>query len=98
MNRHFNVLVAGDNHAELMAIHDVNFTYPKYTAYRFKDAEKYRQQYLKSLETALDTDPSVAELIEEIKNEDIEDFYLDLTRDYELDPETGDAITSKNPD
>lgn len=98
MNRHFNVLVAGDNHSELMAIHDVNFKYPKYTAYRFKDAEKYRQEYLRSLESVVDTDPSVAELIEEIKNEDVEDFYLDLTKDYELDPETGDAITSKNPD
>lgn len=97
MNNHFNVLVAGENHAELMKIHDTNFVVDEYVAYRFKDAEKYKQQYIESLEAVKESDPSVAELIEEIKREDPEDFYLYLTSEYELDPNTGDALCSKNP-
>lgn len=96
MDRHFNVLVAGDNHADLMRLYDSNVDVEGYVAYRYKDAEKYKQQYLESLRAVEKTDPSVTELIREIENEDADDFYLYLTSEYELDPNTGDAICNKN--
>ena len=97
MNRHFNVLVAGKNHAELMGAYDSRLVVPEYVAYEYKKAELYRKEYLDGLRAVIDKDPRIEEEIKEIESESIEDFYLDLTQNYDLDPETGNAICRNNP-
>ena len=98
VNRHFNVLVAGVNHPSLMDRYDSNRMVEKYVAFEYAKAEEYRKKFLEGLEEAAKYNPSVQENIDFIKNEDIDDFYLDLTEEYEYDPETGNAISTKNPD
>lgn len=98
VNRHFNVLVAGVNHPSLMDKYDSNRMVEKYVAFEYAKAEEYRKKFLEGLEEAAKYNPSAQENIDFIKNEDIDDFYLDLTEEYEYDPETGNAISTKNPD
>lgn len=97
MNRHFNVLAAGKNHAENMAKYYDGAVTAEYVAYEYAKAEEYRNAYLSGLREAAKTDPSIMDEISIIENESLDDFYLDLTQDYDLDRETGNAISSKNP-
>lgn len=99
---HFTVIVAGDNHAELMAKFDKNNKCEPYIAYEVKKAGEYRQKYLKIYEElSKRTDISeelierYKEIIEEIKNTDDLEFYIDLTSQYDLDDD-GNAITTEN--
>ena len=103
--RRFVCVVAGDNADELMKKYDSKKEVDKYLVYRYEDAEKIRQQYINMYEKVVASDSvsqndraDVMELLNNIKNVNSDDFYLDLTVDYELDQETGDAYSTKNPD
>lgn len=102
--RRFVCIAAGENSEDEMQKYDSNKKVGKYLVYRFEDAEKIRQQYIDMYEKVLQSDNvsqadknDVKELLEPIKNMSSDDFYYDLTLDYELDDETGDAYSTKNP-
>ena len=99
---HFTVIVAGDNHAELMAKFDKNNKCEPYIAYEVKKAHEYREKFIKIYEELVKrTDISddlingYKEVLEELKNSEDIDFYISLTSQYELD-EDGNAITTEN--
>lgn len=103
---HFVALVAGDNPEVLMSPYDKNIKTEPRVVYKFSDAGKLRNQYIK-LYTALvesDTIPEGAfkedakDKLAVIQNQSDTEFYLDLTEDYEHDKDTGDALTTENPD
>jgi hypothetical protein len=103
---HFVALVAGDNPEVLMSPYDKNIKTEPRVVYKFADAGKLRNQYIK-LYTALvesDTIPEgsfkedAKDKLAIIQNQSDTEFYLDLTEDYEHDKDTGDALTTENPD
>lgn len=103
---HFVALVAGDNPEVLMSPYDKNIKTEPRVVYKFADAGKLRSQYIK-LYTALvesDTIPEgsfkedAKDKLAVIQNQSDTEFYLDLTEDYEHDKDTGDALTTENPD
>jgi hypothetical protein len=106
-NRHFKVVVAGDNAEELMLKYDSSTKVAPYVVFEFKKAEEYKQKYLESLRAILKhaekefpKDEQVAYLREEIKDieeESATDYFLDLTDGMELDEKTGDALSTDNP-
>lgn len=102
---HFVAIVAGDEPEVIMSPFDKNIKTEKRIVYRFSDAEKLRNQYLTIYE-ALANNESMENVFREdakdkleiIKHQSPAEFYLDLTEDYDHDPETGDAMTTENPD
>lgn len=102
-NRHFNVIVIGENPELIMEKYDLNKNVSPYIVYKFKDAAKYKEQRIHFCEEAINSKIDT-ELIEYFK-EELEyvkglndmDFYVELTEDYDLDEKTGDAMSNKNP-
>ena len=103
---HFVALVAGDNPEVLMSPYDKNMRTEPRVVYRYSDAAKLRDHYLKVYRaiTSSDTVPEgpfkedARDKLAVIESQVPEEFYLDLTEDYERDKETGDALTTENPD
>ena len=103
---HFVALVAGDNPEVLMSPYDKNMRTEPRVMYRYADAAKLRDHYLKVYRaiTSSDTVPEgpfkedARDKLAVIESQAPEEFYLDLTEDYERDKETGDALTTENPD
>lgn len=106
-NRHFKVIVAGENPEELMLRYDSQTKVAPYVVFEFKKAGEYKENYLKSLRAILKhaekefpNDEQVEYLREEIKDiesESAEDYFLDLTEGLTLDEKTGDALSTDNP-
>lgn len=102
---HFVVLAAGDNPKELMDKYDLNKKVEPYVVYRFKDAAILKKHYiellcglLKSEHLSDDEKEEIKDIIEDTKNKEDIQFYLDYTDGYDYDKETGDAISDINPD
>lgn len=103
---HFVALVAGDNPEVLMSPYDKNMRTEPRVVYRYADAAKLRDHYIKVYRaiTSSDTVPEgpfkedARDKLAVIESQAPEEFYLDLTEDYERDKETGDALTTENPD
>lgn len=110
-NRHFKVVVAGDNAEELMLKYDSNLKVAPYVAFYFSKAEEYRDNYIKSLKGVIsheEKNPNFSaeseerlnylrEELEYVENESAVDYYLNLTEGLELDKDTGDALSTDNP-
>lgn len=107
-NRHFKVIVAGENPEEIMRKYDEAAKTEPYVVFEFAKAKEYRENYLKSLEAILahaekefprdEQIQYLKEEIEEIKNESDSDFYIGLTAGLEIDKETMNAMSRENPD
>lgn len=100
--QHFVCIVAGENPDELMERYDKGKKVDPYVVYRYKDAGKLKQSYLSYYESLLETPmpglnvEELRETIKEFKEMDADDFYEELTADYEKDDETGDAMSDAN--
>lgn len=104
-DRHFIVIVAGENHEELIAKYGPDVKVEPYTVFEYSRAEEYRQNKITFYEKLLENDGIsedqriyITECIKDWKEMDIMDFYLELTEGLELDEKTGNAISSENPD
>lgn len=106
---HFNVVVVGENHAELMKKYDGSAKVEPYVVYKFSEAKNYHENKLKILkglterlrEENMTDDVNYTYLMQEYEycqGIDDTEFYLDLTEDMTLDEETGDALSCDNPD
>ncbi len=109
-NRHFKVIVAGDNAEELMLKYDGRTKVAPYVVYEFSKAGEYRQKFIAFLENLIsemkekepDNEERIALLeseLEEIKNMSDEDYFVDLGSypGFETDEETGNIMTTENP-
>ena len=106
-NRHFNVVVVGDNHEELMAQYDSSKSVEPRLAFEFSKVEDYRKKKIKTYEALLKSIPDkeseeykyLSEELNDIREMDDVDFFIDLTSDdaYEIDEE-GNAYLVKNID
>ena len=103
---HFVAIVAGDNPETLMSPYDKNIETEPRVVYKYEDAGKLRDQYINVYKSIISSDKvpdgpfkdNARDKLAVIENQTPEEFYLDLTYDYEHDPETGDAVTNENPD
>jgi hypothetical protein len=102
--RRFVCVVVGDNPDELMKEYDSKKNVDKYLVYRYEDAEKIRKQYIDMYERVVASEnisqndrEDIKDMLDNIKNVSSDDFYLDLTLEYDLDEDTGDAYSTKNP-
>jgi len=102
-NKHFSVIVVGENPEELLKKYDSNIKVEPYNVFEFSRAKEYKERYLSTLK----------QMIEKCEDEKIKlnlsmsydtithlsdtDYYLQLTEDYELDESTGNVISDKNP-
>ena len=103
-NRHFTLVVVGENPDELIKEYDSNKKVEQYTVLQFKNAGKLRQKYIKFYEEMLlklePTDPNyplAEEQLKIYKEQSDVDFFVDITEGYDIDEETGDAVSDKNP-
>jgi len=104
-NRHFTVIVAGNEPDTLIGAFDSNIKYPPYVVYLYSKAGEYRKQKIDFYEKILNgfevDDKSrdfFEQSLEDIKNMDDMEFYLELTEGLTLDEKTGNAMSTENPD
>jgi hypothetical protein len=103
-NRFFNVVVAGNNHKELMDKYDGSKPVEPYVAYKFSEIDKHRKMKERVLEAELshikDKESYEYEYLsselEDIRKMDDIDFFLYISDGCDIDEETGDAISNKN--
>lgn len=103
---HFVAIVAGDNPEALMSPYDKNIETEPRVVYKYEDAGTLRDRYINVYKSIISSDKipdgpfkeDAKDKLAVIENQSLEEFYLDLTYDYEYDPETGNAMTKENPD
>ena len=100
---HFTLVVIGDNPDEIVKKYDSNNKVEPYLAFKYENAEKYKQDYLKQYKALLDsnilneeTRERIESEVKEIEEMKGEDFYDQMTEGYIIDDETGDAYCDKN--
>ena len=83
-NRHFMLVVVGEDPDELIKKYDNNLTVDPYVVLKFSDAKKYHEKYIKVLKELLKildkSDPEYFHAQEQLniyENEDDIEFYLD---------------------
>lgn len=98
------LVVVGENPDELVKKYDKKLKVEPYVVYQFKDAKKLHEKYIKILQGVLETmDKCNPEYLytegqlNSLENESDVDFFLELSEDLDIDDETGDAYTTKNP-
>jgi hypothetical protein len=95
--------VAGDNPIEIMLPYDKALKEKPYVKYYYKDAQKLKDKYIEIYEGILNNDnetvdkESLREVLDDLKDMSIEEFYEDLTEGLEISEETGDAYSTENP-
>lgn len=108
---HFVAIVAGDNPDEIMA--EYNKKVEPYVIYKHKDAGLLKNLYIKfynsTMENNSDLDENsfkdlvgvsrgeILDRISTLQAQTDEDFYEELTYDYDIDPKTLDALSTENP-
>ena len=104
-NRHFTAIVVGENPDEIMEKYDLSKKVEPYVVYRLSDISKYKENALKAYQHIANSEIMPESIREEYKEKVLElekmddiDFYSQLTEDFELDDETGDAMCDVNPD
>lgn len=102
---HFVAIVAGDNPEVLMSSFDKNIKTGPRVIYEYKDAAALRDHYISVYQAIVESDKIPEGAFKEdakdklaiIKAQTAQEFYYDLTEDYDHDEKTGDAITDENP-
>lgn len=103
MNKHFTLVVVGENPDKLVQPFDNNIKVEPYVVYEFSKAKEYHDKYIKYYEELLKNDlddnikRSVEEQLEFYKSLDDIGFYVELTDGQDLDEETGNMLSDKNP-
>lgn len=100
--QHFVCIVAGDNPDELMKPYDRREEEEPYVRYRYKDAAKIKEKYIELYEGILNSDEKtidkeeLEDIVNDLKEMSVEEFYEELTEGLTIDDETGDAISTEN--
>ena len=100
--QHFVCIVAGDNPDELMKPYDRREEEEPYVRYHYKDAAKIKEKYVELYEGILNSDEKtidkeeLEDIVNDLKDMSVEEFYEELTEGLTIDDETGDAISTEN--
>lgn len=104
--QHFVCIAAGDNPEELMKKYDKNIEVEPYLVFKYSEANKLKNSFIKVYENALkeELNPSQREYIkmeiQDISEMEDDEFYETIVEDSNLivDEKTGDAYSKKNKD
>ena len=100
--QHFVCIVAGDKPDELMKPYDRREEEEPYVRYHYKDAAKIKEKYVELYEGILNSDEKtidkeeLEDIVNDLKDMSVEEFYEELTEGLTIDDETGDAISTEN--
>lgn len=100
--QHFVCIVAGDNPDELMKPYDRREKEKPYVRYHYKDAAKIKEKYIELYEGILNSDEEtidkeeLEDIVNDLKEMSVEEFYEELTEGLTIDDKTGDAISTEN--
>ncbi len=100
--QHFVCIVAGDNPDELMKPYDLREEEKPYVRYHYKDAAKIKEKYVELYEGILNSDEETIDkeelqnIVDDLKDMTVEEFYEQLTEGLTIDEVTGDAISTEN--
>lgn len=100
--QHFVCIVAGDNPDGLMKPYDRREEEEPYVRYHYKDAAKIKEKYVELYEGILNSDEEtidkeeLEDIVNDLKEMSVEEFYEELTEGLTIDDETGDAISTEN--
>ena len=100
--QHFVCIVAGDNPDELMKPYDRREEEEPYVRYHYKDAAKIKEKYIELYEGILNSDEEtidkeeLEDIVNDLKEMSVEEFYEELTEGLTIDDKTGDAISTEN--
>lgn len=100
--QHFVCIVAGNNPDELMKPYDRREEEEPYVRYHYKDAAKIKEKYIELYEGILNSDEEtidkeeLEDIVNDLKEMSVEEFYEELTEGLTIDDETGDAISTEN--
>ena len=102
---HFVAIVAGDNPELLMSPYDKNIKTEPKVVYKYKDAAFLRNYYISLYEGIIENKgvpdgpfkSDAEDKLAIIKSQSPEEFFYDLTEDYEHDKNNGDALSTENP-
>lgn len=104
--RHFTLVVVGEHPEELLPKYDSTKKESPYVVYEYSKAKEYHQQRLSFLRAILERDDLrenmrilVEEELHDLENMDDIDYFINLCNedDCELDENTGNGISTKNP-
>jgi hypothetical protein len=105
--KNFVCIVAGEHPEKLMEEYNKKKKIEPKVVYRYKDAHKLKENYVRTYERILseresDLNPQDIEYIKdtiiELNEMDDDEFYCDLVENLEIDEKTGDAYTTENID
>lgn len=103
-NRHFTLVVIGDNPEKIVGPYDNGLKVEPYALYEFKRAKEYLDNYKKYYQEMYNITPDddekkemLKETLDHLNEIDETDFYLELTDGKALDEETGNLISTDNP-
>ena len=99
--QHFVCIVAGDNPTEIMFPYDKSIKEEPYVKYYYKDAKKIKEKYEEIYEGLLNNSDiinksTIQDVIDDLKDMSIDEFFEDLTEGLKIDEKTGDAISTEN--
>jgi hypothetical protein len=102
--QHFVCIAAGENPDAVMKPYNKNDEVEPYVKYKFKDAKKIKEKYIEIYEGILNNEnetvdkESLQDIVDDLKDMTVDEFYEDLTDGLEIDEKTGDAISRENID
>jgi hypothetical protein len=99
-------IVAGDNPEVLMSPYDKNIETEPRVVYRYADAGLLRDEYIKVYKSVVSSSSipdgpfkeDAKDKLAILESQTPQEFYYDLTDEYDHDEKTGDAITKENPE
>lgn len=100
-NKHFTLVVIGDNHSERVKNFDNNLKVDKYLLWEFKKSKQYYEQAIKYYElmsknlNGLEKD-ECDEYLSHLKSIDDIEYYIELTSDMDVDSDTGNVYSELN--
>lgn len=104
-NRHFTLIIAGDNPAKQAKPYSNKPLKKKVKMYEFSKSKEYYDKILKMYKSTLENGEIgdamrvfLESKIKYLESIDHVDYYLDMTDGLEIDDETGDAYSYDNPD
>lgn len=101
-SRFFTLVVIGENPDEMIKPYDSNNEVEPYVVYEYAKRGEYRQKHIDILEKIVEMGQHpqldlIKQRLEEIKEMDDIDFYLEITEGKPLDENTGNLMSNKNP-
>lgn len=100
--QHYVCVVAGENPEKLMSPYDSTKEVEPYIKYYYKDAKKIKEKYIEVYNGILNNEnetidkETLGDIISDLQDMSVEEFYEQLTEGLVISEKTGDAYSTEN--